>query len=67
MGKERETAGRLPRLKIAGSGSDGNCYVVETSGDMLVVELGVRFRDILKTINYAEGMKKVRGCLASHL
>ena len=34
---------------------------------MLIVELGIRFRDILKTINFGEGIRKVRGCLVSHL
>lgn len=63
--EEGEVGG--PRLRVLGSGSSGNCYVIETSGDMLIVELGIRFRDILAAIGYREGMRKVRGCLVSHV
>lgn len=56
-----------PRIRVAGTGSSGNCYIIETPDDILIVELGIRFRDILKTINFGEGIRKVRGCLASHL
>lgn len=67
---EQERKGVLrggPRIRVAGTGSSGNCYVIETPDDILIVELGIRFRDILKTINFGEGIRKVRGCLVSHL
>ena len=56
-----------PRIRVAGTGSSGNCYIIETPDDMLIVELGIRFGDILKTINVGEGIRKVRGCMVSHL
>ena len=56
-----------PRIRVSGTGSSGNCYIIETPDDILIVELGIKFRDILKTINFGEGIRKVRGCLASHL
>lgn len=58
---------RGPRIRVSGTGSSGNCYIIETPDDILIVELGIRFRDILKTINFGEGIRKVRGCLVSHL
>lgn len=64
--KERRPSGG-PRIRIAGTGSSGNCYVIETPDDILIVELGIKFRDILKTINFGEGIRKVRGCMVSHL
>ena len=56
-----------PRLACAGSGSSGNCYIIRTSCDFLIVDLGVRFRDILAAINYGEGIRNVRGCLVTHV
>lgn len=58
---------RGPRIRIAGTGSSGNCYIIEAPDDILIVELGIKFRDILKTINFGEGIRKVRGCMVSHL
>lgn len=58
---------RGSRIRVVGTGSSGNCYIIETPDDILIVELGIKFRDILKTINFGEGIRKVRGCLVSHL
>ena len=56
-----------PRLACAGSGSSGNCYIIRTSCDFLIVDLGVRFRDVLKMIDYRNGLDMLRGCLVTHV
>lgn len=57
----------MARLRVIGTGSTGNCYVIETSGDIMVLDLGIRFKDILKAIDYEEGLANVRGCLVTHI
>ena len=59
--------GRCGRLKVISSGSIGNCYLLECSNESLILELGVTWKDILKALNFEEGLRKVRGCLTSHL
>jgi phosphoribosyl 1,2-cyclic phosphodiesterase len=47
------------------SSSKGNLYTVTANnGKRLLVECGVRFKDILKSLNYQ--IKNVEGCLLSH-
>lgn len=53
-------------LKVLGSSSQGNSYVLECKDETLVIELGVKWNEILKALNYGEGLKRVRGCLTSH-
>ena len=55
------------RLKCISSSSAGNAFVLECRDDILLLELGVTFDKILKTLNYGEGFEKVRGCLVTHL
>lgn len=53
-------------LKVLGSSSDGNSYILECSEEILVIELGVKWGEIMRELNYGEGLKRVRGCLTSH-
>lgn len=50
--------------KILGSGSKGNCYLIECSGETLILDIGVSWRDVLKGLNYNIG--GVQGVLVSH-
>lgn len=53
------------KLKIIGSSSAGNCYLLESSsGEVLMIECGVRFDEIKKALDF--NLKKVVGCLVSH-
>ena len=52
-------------LKVLGSSSSGNSYLVECKNETLILELGLKWGDILKGLNYKLG--KVVGCLCSHL
>jgi len=54
------------RIKVVGSSSEGNGYLIESSGKVLILELGCTLSDYLESCNYDEGMKKVCGCLVSH-
>lgn len=51
-------------LKVLGSSSEGNSYVLECKDETLVIELGVKWNEILKTLNY--DLKSLVGCLCSH-
>lgn len=52
------------KLTVLGSSSSGNCYLLEGSKESLILELGIRFADIKKALNF--DMSKVKGCLVSH-
>ncbi len=51
-------------LKILGSSSKGNCYILENDTEALIIECGLRIDDIMKGILFKP--YKVRGCLVSH-
>ncbi len=50
------------KLKVLGSGSTGNCYLLETDKEVLIIELGVPIKEILKAID----IHKVVGALITH-
>ena len=51
-------------LNVINSGSGGNAYILESNGEKLLIELGVSWKDILKSLNYK--INSVAGCLVSH-
>ena len=52
------------RITTVGSGSSGNCYIIEVDGEYLVLECGMKDRDILKALNFQTS--KINACLISH-
>jgi len=53
------------KLIVLGSDSSGNGYVlIDTPGNALVVEAGVRLLDLKKALNFR--INKVAGCIISH-
>jgi phosphoribosyl 1,2-cyclic phosphodiesterase len=52
------------KLKVLGSSSEGNCYILENETEILIIEAGIRFMDIKKAIDFK--LHKVVGCLISH-
>lgn len=52
------------KIHCIGSSSSGNCYVIESLGHYLIVELGCAFKEVLAAIDWR--VEKVAGCLASH-
>lgn len=52
-------------LKCLGSGSSGNCYILEAAdGEKLIIECGIPFRAIKQGLKY--NLRGVVGCLVSH-
>lgn len=51
-------------LKIVASGSSGNAYILKTDTGTLLIECGVRFKEIQKGLNY--DLSGVVGCLVTH-
>ena len=52
------------KIHCIGSSSSGNCYVIESLGQYLIVELGCAFKEVLAEIDWK--VEKVDGCLVSH-
>lgn len=52
------------RLKVLGSNSTGNCYILEGRNDALIIELGVSVSKIKKAMNF--NMEKVVGAIVTH-
>lgn len=52
------------KLRILGSGSSGNCYLLENESTALIIECGIRFKDIIQALDF--NLKKVAGVLVSH-
>ena len=42
----------MAKLTILGSGSRGNCIIIDNEGRKLLVECGVPYRQILSSTNY---------------
>lgn len=53
------------KLKVLGSGSSGNCYILENDNEALIIEAGLPFMDIKKALNF--NVMKIVGVLASHI
>jgi phosphoribosyl 1,2-cyclic phosphodiesterase len=55
----------MAKLKVLGSGSSGNAYIITCKDGTLLVELGIKWTDILQGLEF--NTSKVVGCLCSHL
>ena len=51
-------------LKILGSSSKGNCYLLENEEEALIIECGMNIADIKKALGFS--FSKVKGGLVSH-
>lgn len=51
-------------LKVLGSSSQGNCYILENESEALILEAGIKFQDVKKALNW--NITKVKGCLVTH-
>lgn len=54
----------MVRLKVVHTGSSGNCYLLDSGGEVLVLECGVPVSEISKALGY--DWTRVAGCLVSH-
>ena len=51
-------------LTVVGTGSTGNCYILNCDGEKLILDAGVRLNEIKKALNWS--IKGVQGALISH-
>ena len=53
------------KLKVLGSGSSGNCYILENDNEALIIEAGLPFMEVKKALNF--NIMKIVGVIASHI
>ena len=51
-------------LKVLGSSSKGNCYLLKSAKDVLILEAGVTIKDIKIGLDF--NFRDVVGCLITH-
>jgi len=52
------------KVTVVGTGSKGNCYILEENGHALLIECGVPFKEIQAALNF--DLLKVDACIISH-
>lgn len=52
------------KLKVIGTGSAGNAYLLETDKEILMIECGVKATSIKQALNFQ--LNKVVGCIVTH-
>lgn len=53
------------KLKVLGSSSSGNCYLIEASqNDKLILDAGINFKNVQKELNF--NFKGIQGVLITH-
>ena len=52
------------KLKVIGSGSSGNCYILESDTEALIIEAGLPFMEVKKALNF--NVRKIVGVVAGH-
>ncbi|HBF7900857.1 TPA: MBL fold metallo-hydrolase, partial [Clostridioides difficile] len=55
---------KLNMIKILGSSSRGNCYLLQLENETLILECGVSYKEILKGLDF--NLESVVGCLVTH-
>ena len=56
--------GQMLMLKVVSSGSRGNSYILQSDNQILILDLGVKEMDIMKSIDFR--VSDVVSCLISH-
>lgn len=52
------------KLKVIGSGSKGNAYLLENEEEALLIECGVNISEIKKAVDF--NISKISGCIVTH-
>ena len=52
------------QLKVLGSSSKGNCYLLDNGKECLVIECGIPFKEVQKAVNF--DIKRIKGAIVSH-
>ena len=51
-------------LRVLGSSSKGNCYILDNASEALIIEAGVSPAEVKKALGF--NLRKVAGCLVTH-
>lgn len=51
-------------IQVLASSSKGNCYRVSNGSTPLLLECGIRFKEIQQKLNFR--LSEIAGCLVSH-
>lgn len=51
-------------LKVLGSGSTGNCYILENEQEALIIDAGIRFMEVKKALRFQ--VRKIVGVIVTH-
>ena len=52
------------RLKVLGSSSAGNCYLIEANKDKLILDAGINFKEVQKELRF--NFEGIQGVLITH-
>lgn len=52
------------KLKVLASGSKGNCYLIQGDNETIILECGIRYKQILEGLDF--NLENVIGCLVTH-
>ena len=52
------------RLKVLGSGSSGNCYILENENEALIIEAGLPFMEVKKALDF--NVMKIKAVITTH-
>ena len=52
------------KLRVLGSSSKGNCYILQNENETLIIEAGISFKDIKIGLDF--NLRNVVGCLVTH-
>lgn len=53
------------KLKVLGSGSSGNCYILESDTEALIIEAGVHFMEAKKALDF--NVRKIKAVITTHI
>lgn len=52
-------------VQVNATGSSGNSYILtDDKGEVLIIECGISYKNLLKALNY--NVRNVKGCIVSH-
>lgn len=52
------------QLKVLGSSSKGNCYLLDNGKEALAIECGIGFKEVQKAVNF--DISRIKGAIVSH-
>jgi len=50
------------KLHVIGTGSQGNCYILESETSALIIECGIALKEVKRKVSFS----KIKGCIISH-